>query len=171
MTQTPSLSSPEVQAILSKYPPENARSAIMPLLFLAQRETGYVTKDQIAEVAQLAGVTPTEVASVVGFYTLFHDEPGGKYRVQVCTDLPCLLKGADVFLEQLCENIGVKVGETTPDGMVTIEEVTCLAGCHRAPMFQVQSAEGISYHENQSVKSALGVIEKLKESASGGEKA
>lgn len=143
----------------------------MPLLFLAQRETGYVTKDQIAEVAQLAGVTPTEVASVVGFYTLFHDEPGGKYRVQVCTDLPCLLKGADVFLEQLCENIGVKVGETTPDGMVTIEEVTCLAGCHRAPMFQVQSAEGISYHENQSVKSALGVIEKLKESASGGEKA
>jgi NADH-quinone oxidoreductase subunit E len=168
---TLSPASPEVQAILSKYPPEFARSAIMPLLFLAQRENGFVKKEQIAEIAALVHVTPTEVASVVGFYTLFHDEPGGKYYVQVCTDLPCLMRGADVFLEQLCANIGIKVGETTEDGLITIEEVKCLAGCHRAPMFQVQSGEGISYHENQSVKSALTVIEKLKENPRGEEKA
>lgn len=170
MNPTLSPTSPEVQAILSKYPPEYARSAIMPLLFLAQRGNGYVNKEQIAEIAALVHVTPTEVASVVGFYTLFHDKPAGRYRIQICTDLPCLLKGADVFLEQLCENIGIKVGETTPNGLITIEEVKCLAGCHRAPMFQVQSGDGISYHENQSVKSALTVIEKLKENKSGEEK-
>jgi len=164
-------SSPEVKAILSKYPPEFSRSAIMPLLFLAQRGNGNVNKEQITEIASLVGVTPTEVASVVGFYTLFHDEPGGRYRIQVCTDLPCLMRGADEFLEQLCENIGIKVGETTPDGLIEIEEVKCLAGCHRAPMFQVQAHDGISYHENQTVKTALAVIEKLKISATGGEKA
>lgn len=171
MNPTLSLSSPEVQSILAKYPAEHARSAIMPLLFLAQRESGYVNKEQIAAIAEIVNVTPTEVASIVGFYTLFYDAPHGRYHIQVCTDLPCKLKGADEFLEQLCANIGIKVGETTPDGMIIIEEVKCLAGCHRAPMFQVQGPEGISYHENQTVKSALGVIEKLKESAEGEDKA
>ncbi len=82
--------------------------------------------------------------------------------MQVCTDLPCALRGADEFLRQLCENIGVKVGETTPDGMVTIEEVKCLAGCHRAPMFQVQGDGDISYHENQTVESAAALIQDLR---------
>lgn len=162
--------SPAVQAILSKYPPENLRSAIMPLIFLAQRENGYVTKDQITAIADLVNVTPTEVASVVGFYTLFHDKQEGRYRIQVCTDLPCQLKGVEDFLEQLCANIGIKVGETTSDGLITIEEVTCLAGCHRAPMFQLQAPEGISYHENQTVKSALTVVEKIRAEASKGGK-
>jgi len=171
MNPTLSSNSPEVQSILLKYPAGHMRSAIMPLLFLSQRETGYVTKEQMAEIAQLVDVTVTEVASVVGFYTLFHDEPAGRYRIQVCTDLPCLMKGADEFLEQVCANIGIKVGETTPDGMITIEEVKCLAGCHHAPMFQVQGEDGIIYYENQTVKSALGVIEKLKENAKGEGKA
>lgn len=171
MNPTLPSNSPEVQSILSKYPAGYLRSAIMPLLFLAQRKNGYVTKEQMTEIANLVNVTVTEVASVVGFYTLFHDEPAGRYRIQVCTDLPCLMKGADEFLEQLCANIGIKVGETTTDGLITIEEVKCLAGCHRAPLFQVQGEDGIIYHENQTVKSALGVIEKLKENATGEEKA
>ena len=87
------------------------------------------------------------------------DEPGGKYRVQVCTDLPCALRGADQFLEKLCENLGIRVGETTPDGMVTVEHVMCLAGCDKAPMFQVQTGEGLEYHENQTVESALALVE------------
>jgi NADH-quinone oxidoreductase subunit E len=163
--------SPEVQAILSKYPPDDQRSAIMPLLFLAQRENGYVTKDQISAIAELVNVTTTEVASVVGFYTLYHDKPEGRHRIQVCTDLPCMLKGGQEFLDQLCANIGIKVGETTSDGLITIEEVTCLAGCHRAPMFQLQTPEGISYHENQTVKSTLALVDKLREDASKGGKA
>lgn len=155
--------SDEIERILAKYPAENRRSAIMPLLYLAQRERNYITKQAIADIASILEMTTTEVISVVGYYTLYHDQPGGRYRLQVCTDLPCALRGADEFLQQLCENIGLKVGETTPDGMVTIEEVTCLAGCHRAPMFQLQGDGDISYHENQTVETAAALVQELRQ--------
>ena len=159
----------EIEQILAKYPPERRRSAVMPLLYLAQRKQGYVTKESMAEIAEITGTSITDVDSVVGFYTLFHDQPGGRYRVQVCTDLPCALRGAETFLQELCKNIGVKLGETTPDGMITIEEVTCLAGCHRAPMFQVQGDGDISYHENQTVESAVQLIDELRKRGPAGE--
>lgn len=149
----------EIQNILSKYPPDQKQSAVMPLLYLAQRKDGFVTKRDINEVAEVLEITPTEVVSIVGFYTLFHDEQGGKYRIQVCNDLPCALRGADEFLEQLCDNLGVKVGETTDDGLVTIEAVMCLAACDKAPMFQVQTGQGLAYHENQTVESTMELIE------------
>lgn len=148
----------EIEKILGKYPPEQKRSAVMPLLFLAQREQGYITKQGMSDIAEITGVTPTEVASIVGFYSLYYDKPAGKYRIQVCTDLPCALRGAEEFLEKLCENLGIKVGESTPDGLVTVEHVMCLAGCDKAPMFQVQSSEGLSYHEDQTVESAQALI-------------
>ena len=152
----------EVETILAKYPADQKRSAVMPLLYLAQREGGYVTRQDMEEIAQVLEITPTDVASIVGFYTLYYEEPGGKFRLQVCNDLPCALRGADEFLEKLCENLGIKVGQTTPDGTVTVETVMCLAGCDKAPLFQVQSGDGLKYHENQTVESALGVIEELK---------
>lgn len=152
----------EVEKILAKYPPDQKRSAVMPLLYLAQREGGWVTRQDMEEIAEVLEISPTDVASIVGFYTLYHEQPGGKIRVQVCNDLPCALRGADEFLEKLCENLGIRVGETTPDGMVTVEAVMCLAGCDRALLFQVQTGEGLKYYENQSVESALEWIEKLK---------
>jgi NADH-quinone oxidoreductase subunit E len=103
-------------------------------------------------------ISPTDVASIVGFYSLYYDEPHGKYHIQVCTDLPCALRGAEEFLEKLCANLGIRVGETTPDGLVTIESVMCLAACDKAPMFQVQTGDGLQYHENQNVDSALDLI-------------
>ena len=105
----------------------------MPLLFLAQRDEGYLTKAAMQDVAH--GYPQTEVAAIVGFYTLYHDEKGGKYCMQVCTDLPCALRGADEFMNNLCGNLGIKVGETTEDGFLTLEGVTCLAACDKAPMF------------------------------------
>lgn len=153
----------EIQTTLSKYPPDQKRSAVMPLLYLAQREEGHVTKQSIQEIAEILDITPTEVVSIVGFYTLYHDEPGGKYRIQVCNDLPCALRGADQFLEQLCENLGIKVGETTSDGLVTVEAVMCLAACDKAPMFQVQTGDGLTYHEDQTVESANELIESWRE--------
>jgi NADH-quinone oxidoreductase subunit E len=111
------------------------------------------------EIAGICEITPTEVVSIVGFYSLYYDHPGGKHHIQVCTDLPCALRGAEQFLEELCENLGIKVGETTPDGLVTVKEVTCLAGCDKAPMFQVQTADGLEYYENQTVESAMELIE------------
>jgi NADH-quinone oxidoreductase subunit E len=155
----------EIEKILSKYPLEHKRAGVMPLLYLAQRETGFVTKQALADIAEILEITPTDVASIVGFYTLYHEEPGGKIRIQVCNDLPCALRGADEFLEKLCENLGIKIGETTADGLVTVEAVMCLAGCHRAPMFQVQTGEGITYHENQTVESTLQLIEEWRAGA------
>jgi NADH-quinone oxidoreductase subunit E len=149
----------EIKDILLKYPSEQKRSAVMPLLYLAQRGDGFVTKKDMAEIAAILDLTTTEVASIVGFYTLYHDQPGGKYRIQVCTDLPCALRGADQFLESLCENLGIQVGETTDDGLVTIEAVMCLAGCDKAPMFQVQTGDGLSYHEDQTIESAMELVD------------
>ncbi|MBN1668967.1 MAG: NAD(P)H-dependent oxidoreductase subunit E [Anaerolineales bacterium] len=155
----------EIEAILAKYPPDQKRSAVMPLLYLAQREKGFIQKQALQEIAEILGITATEVASIVGFYSLYHDEQAGTYRIQVCTDLPCALRGSEEFLEKLCENLGIKVGETTPDGLVTVEAVMCLAGCDKAPMFQVQSGDGLTYHENQTVESAMQVIEDLRKQA------
>jgi NADH-quinone oxidoreductase subunit E len=154
----------EIKQILAKYPPEYKRSAVMPLLYLAQREGGYINKETMLEIAGMLDITTTDVASIIGFYTLFHDEKAGKYRMQVCTDLPCAMRGADKFLEELCSNLGVKVGETTPDGLVTVEAVMCLAGCDKAPMFQLQSADGIAYHENMTVDKTMELVEALKKS-------
>jgi NADH-quinone oxidoreductase subunit E len=152
----------EIEAILAKYPSDQKRSAVMPLLYLAQRDGGYITKDEMIEIGRILEITPTDVASIIGFYTLYYDQPEGNVRIQVCNDLPCALRGADEFLDKLCENLGIKVGETTPDGAVTVEAVMCLAACDKAPMFQAQSPEGLAYYEDQTVSSAFEVIEALR---------
>ncbi|HEY5983971.1 MAG TPA: NAD(P)H-dependent oxidoreductase subunit E [Anaerolineales bacterium] len=152
----------EVADILAKYPPEHKRSAVMPLLYLAQRDGGYVTREAMSEIAQLLEISVTDVSGVIGFYTLYHDKQEGKYRMQVCTDLPCALRGADEFLETLCRNLGIRVGETTDDGLITLEEVKCLAACDKAPMFQMQSSNDIEYHENMTVDRTLELIQTLK---------
>ncbi len=155
----------EIAKILANYPPEQKRSAVMPLLHLAQREAAYVSAQALKDIAEICEISITEVASIVGFYSLYYDRPQGRYHIQVCTDLPCALRGADQFLAGLCERLGMKVGEPSPDGLFVIEEVKCLAACHRAPMFQVQSGSGIHYHENQTVETALAVIEALRQQA------
>lgn len=152
----------EIQVILDKYPPEKRRSAVMPILYLAQREKMYIDREDMAEIGKILGITPTEVASIVGFYSLYYDEPGGMYRIQVCNDLPCALRGADDFMQALCDRLDIQPGETTKDGLIMVEPVMCLAACDRAPMFQVQSSEGLKYFENQTVESALELIEKLR---------
>jgi NADH-quinone oxidoreductase subunit E len=164
---------PEVQTILGKYPPEQKRSAVMPLLYMAQhdavQETGrlFISEAAMQEVADVLDLDRTEVASIVGFYTLFYDHPTSRYRIQVCTDLPCALRGADQFLEQLCKRLNIQPGETTSDGIITVEPVMCLAACDKAPMFQLQSGEGITYHEIQTVESAMALIETLRNEAMG----
>ena len=152
----------EVKQILSKYPPEGKRSAVMPLLFLAQREEGYVSKAAMQDIAKILDITETDVAAIVGFYTLYHDKKEGRHYIQVCRDLPCALRGADEFMKSLCANLGIKVGETTPDGVVTLEAVTCLAACDKAPMFQIQGRNGIKYHENMTLDRTMELVEALK---------
>ena len=113
----------------------------MPLLYLAQSEYGYISAATMAEVGALIDLAPTEVAGIVGYYTLYHDHPAGRRRMQICTDLPCALRGAEAFAGEVCQKLGVKMGETTKDGEWTVEAVMCLAACDHAPMFQVQDAD------------------------------
>ncbi len=152
----------EVKKILAKYPAEYKRSAVMPLMYLAQRDAGYITKEAMQDIAQILDISITDVGALVGFYTLFHDKKEGRYRMQVCTDLPCALRGADQFIESLCSNLGIRIGETTPDGLITLESVMCLAACDKAPMFQIQTAEGLEYHENMTVDRTMELIEALR---------
>jgi len=152
----------EIQAILAKYPPEHKRSAVMGLLYLAQREYGYLDRQAITEVGALLNLEPTEVGSLIGFYTLYHDRPGPTYRLQVCTDLPCALRGAEHFARELRRSLGVAGNEPPTDGEFVIEEVKCLAACDRAPVFQLQEPGGIHYYESQTIETALAVVEEIR---------
>ena len=133
----------EIEKILSKYPADRRRSAVLPLLYIAQQEYGYCTPEAIRDVAGIVGVEPTEVDAVVGFYTLFFDHPVGKHVVQVCNDLPCALRGSEQFLDHACKKLGVDKhqvehgGATTADGAFTLESVVCLGACDKAPMMQI----------------------------------
>ena len=155
----------EIEKVLAKYPPEHKRSAVMALLYMAQRVEGYVSKADKADIAKILDMTTTEISAIVGFYSLYHDKKAGQYRIQVCTDIGCALRGADQYLADLCEKLEVKPGETTDDGLITIEEVKCLAACDKAPMFQVQSGKGIAYHEQMTIDTTLELIEKLRKDA------
>jgi NADH-quinone oxidoreductase subunit E len=152
----------EITNLLKKYPADQRKSAVMPLLFLAQREQGFVSNHAIEDIANILDISTTQVASIIGFYTLYHDQPGGKVRIQVCTDLPCALRGADQFLKELCEALEIQPGETTADGLITVEEVMCLAACDKAPMFQTQTGDHIEYHEKMTVEKTLQWIDTLK---------
>ena len=154
--------SDEIQTILTKYPDDQKRSAVMPLLYIAQRDGMHVNTQEMADIAEILGISSTDVASIVGYYTLYYEKAQGRARMQVCTDLPCALRGADAFYAGLCERLGLKGGGTTEDGSVTVEPAMCLAACDKAPMFQLQNGDGIFYKENQTVESAMQLVETLK---------
>ncbi|PJF45208.1 MAG: hypothetical protein CUN55_00125 [Phototrophicales bacterium] len=124
----------QIQRIFAKYP--DKRSAVMPLLYLAQEAYGWLPEEALDEVAELCDIDPTQVKSIAGFYTMYRETPKGKYWLQVCTDLPCALRGADQFYEELKAYLEVEEGGTTEDGLFTVEHVMCLAACDRAPMLQ-----------------------------------
>ncbi|MCY3835530.1 MAG: NAD(P)H-dependent oxidoreductase subunit E [Anaerolineaceae bacterium] len=124
-----------IAAAFAKYP--DKRSAVMPILFLAQETYGYLTAEALREVAALCEMDPTQVQSIAGFYTMYRERPKGRYWLQVCTDLPCALNGADAFYRDLQEYLGIhEEGGTSADGLFTLEHVMCLAACDKAPMLQ-----------------------------------
>jgi NADH-quinone oxidoreductase subunit E len=120
--------------IIGRYP--RTRSALIPLLHVAQEQDGYVTEEAMGHIAELLGITSAEVYGTCSFYEMFKLEPVGRYVLNVCTNLSCMLGGADELLEHLEERLGVKTGATTDDGIVTLEEAECLAACTEAPCVQ-----------------------------------
>ena len=121
--------------IISRYPRE--RSALIPLLHLAQEQEGWITKPAMEQIAELTRTTPVEVLGTGTFYEMFKFHPVGRYLVNICTNISCQLLGADELLEHAQETLGVKHGDTTTDQLFTVEEVECVAACTEAPCFTV----------------------------------
>ena len=121
--------------IVARYP--RPRSAMIPLLHLAQEQDGHVTDDAMEHIAELVDVTPAEVLGTCSFYEMFKREPVGDYVVNVCTNISCMLLGGEELLHHLEQRLGIKAGDTTPDGKFTLEDVECIAACTEAPCLQV----------------------------------
>lgn len=150
----------ELEAILKKYPADQKLSAVLSALYLAQREKNWLDDDDIRAVAEALDISVTHVHSIIGFYTLFRKQPTGKYMVQVCTDLPCALRGAEDFYHRLCERMGLgPEGGTTDDGLFTVEEVVCIAACDKAPCLQIN----LEYYENLTDQEIDEIIAGLRE--------
>jgi len=142
--------------LISRYPLK--RSALVPLLMYAQDEVGYVSQEVIDEVARRVDIRPIEVVEVIGYYSMLHRKPLGKYNVQVCTNISCMLRGADEMYEHACKKLGIKHNQTTPDGLFSLEEVECMGACCGAPAMQVN----YDFHENLTPEKFDAVIEELK---------
>jgi NADH-quinone oxidoreductase E subunit len=152
--------SPEVEAEIdqhiSKYPVK--RSAILPLMFIVQRERGYLDPPGVAYLAQRLGLRVTDIWEVATFYSMLYMKPVGKYHIQICKTLSCKIMGEPQITDYVCQKLGIKPGETTPDGKFTVSLVECLGSCGTAPMFQI----GFDYYENLTtakVDQILGSLE------------
>ncbi len=144
--------------ILTRYPTK--RAAIMPTLWLAQKEFGHLSGETLAYVAGLLGLSPAFVASVASFYTMYYKKPMGRHHVQVCTNLSCALVGSGEILDCLKKQLGIGTGETTADGRFSLDEVECLASCGTAPMMQIDD----DYWEDLTPDKALEIVERLSRS-------
>ena len=121
--------------IIGRYP--RPRSATIPLLHLAQEQDGHVTNEAMAHIAELVGATPAEVYGTASFYEMFKFEPVGKYLINICGTMSCALMGAEELMHHAEHKLGIHMGETTPDGMFTLERAECQAACTEAPCLQV----------------------------------
>jgi NADH-quinone oxidoreductase E subunit len=146
-----------MRAVAARYP--SARSAMLPALHIAQDEEGYVTPEGVEAVAEALDVRPDEVDMVVSFYSMYFRKPVGRHVVKVCTSISCYLRGCDALLEHLEERLGVRRGETTPDGEFTLLPIECLASCGTAPVLQVNDA----FVENVTLERADALVERLRE--------
>ncbi len=145
----------KLNEIISHYPVK--RSAVLPALYIAQEEHGYVTDDDVRYIADRLGMRVNEVEEVVTFYTMYSRQPIGKHKLQVCRTLSCMLLGAEQITEHISEKLGVEVGKTTADGRFTLQEVECLGFCDLAPCLQVN----FDYHEKVTKESVDDIIKNL----------
>ncbi len=125
----------KIEEILARYPVK--RSAMIPLLYLAQQDEGYVTEAAMKEIAQILKLTPPQVYETITFYTMLNLKPVGKFHIQVCQSLMCALVGSDTVIGWIKTKLGIAPGESTDDGLFTLSIVECLAACGTAPMMQI----------------------------------
>ncbi len=142
----------EIARLVKRYP--GAQSALMPVLYMAQADFGYISMDTQKMIADVLGLRLMQVREVVTFYTMFREQPCGTYLLEVCTNASCMLNGANELVAHMCETLGIKQGETTPDGLFTVTEVECAGACAGAPVVQVNNV----YHEQATPESMDALI-------------
>ncbi|KAF4124324.1 NADH dehydrogenase (ubiquinone) flavoprotein 2 [Geosmithia morbida] len=152
-----------IAEIMKRYPPQYKKAAVMPLLDLGQRQHGFTSISVMNEVARLLEMPPMRVYEVASFYTMYNRSPVGKFHVQACTTTPCQLGGcgSDVIVKAIKDQLGIKQGETTSDGLFTFIEVECLGACVNAPMIQIND----EYYEDLTPETVVSLLKALKESA------
>jgi NADH-quinone oxidoreductase subunit E len=149
----------ECHKIMKRYPAGKQKSALLPILHIAQAENdGWLSAATMDKVAEIIGIKPVEVYEVASFYSMYNLKPVGKCVLEVCRTVPCWLNGAEELVAYLEKKLNIKEGETTKDGMFTIKTVECLGSCGTAPMLQC----GANYHENLTNEKTDALIEKLK---------
>ena len=148
-----------LEEIKSRYP--RPQAALLPLLWMIQEKEGWISEDSMKYAGDLLNVPYEHVLGVVTFYTMFNKKPRGKYHLQICTNVSCMLRGGYDLFKMASEKLGIKNNETTTDNMFTIEEVECLGSCGTAPMIQVNNKE---YYENLTVESFEKLIDEFKKS-------
>jgi NADH-quinone oxidoreductase subunit E len=144
----------------AKHYPES-RSAVLPALYAVQQDQGFITEEGMREVAELLDISHSDVDGIATFYTLLFKRPVGRYVIEVCTTLSCALLGAEHLLDYLSKKLGVKVGETTPDGMFTLRSSECLGDCGRAPVMMV----GDTYYEDLTPEKLDNILDELRKKA------
>ncbi len=145
--------------ILAKYPSERKKSAVMPLLDLAQRQNGnYISKDIVEHIAKLLEIAPIRVYEVASFYSMYNLKPVGKYLIQICGTTPCMLRGSEEIIKTCKNKLGVDFDQVTEDGLFTIKEVECLGACVNAPMVQIND----DYYEDLNPEIMIRILDDLK---------
>ncbi len=149
----------ELDELLTKYPPDRKRSAVLAALYLVQDQQGYLTANAIRHVAPLLDLTPAEVEDVASYYVMFFKEKVGKYVLQVCRTLSCALAGAERITETLSEKLGIAPGETDASGMFTLLEFECLGACDRAPVVMMNNEH---WHERATPESCARLVDDIR---------
>jgi len=149
----------EIDRWIAKFPPDRKRAALLAALTIVQRENGgWLTPELMEAVAEYLEVPPIAVQEVATFYSLYDLEPVGRHKIYVCNSISCWLCGSERILEHLQQRLGIKVGETTPDGRITLKQAECLAACGGAPALMVDG----EYHENLTPEKIDALLARLK---------
>lgn len=151
----------KVREIIDRYPEGKQKSALLPVLHLAQEEWGWLSAETMDYVAELLSIKPIEVYEVATFYSMYNLKPVGRYLFEVCQTGPCMLRGSDDIIDYIKEKLDIKVGETTKDGMFTLKTVECLGACGYAPMMQM----GKFYKEHLTKEKVDQIIEECRKNA------
>lgn len=146
----------KIEAVRKKYP--TSLAAVMPVIYIAQEQNGFISEEVMEEIANVLGIDKVNVLSVVTFYTMYHTKPMGKYHVQVCTNVSCMLRGAYEIFDLVKNKLGIEHMQVTEDGKFSLEEVECMGACGGAPMIAINE----DYFENLTKEKVEEILDSLK---------